>query len=221
MLAWKLPNGQLRQVEEGSTLLEVAKSLAGTFASPVVEGIFNNEAIDLQKPLFEDGSIDFIEVNTEEGMRVYTRTLLFMLLVSAKRLRPDVALEVRNTLGSALYCVDHSSQKLTEGDIKAIEGEMRKMVEQHTPITLQRNGGMLLHHFAHLTLNSLDVPLGQLLTGMVNTIKGAAQGIAHLQRHIRAQSFSAHQKHKEQGASVNPHPLFRIHFDKVNAAILK
>ena len=138
MLAWKLPNGQLRQVEEGSTLLEVAKSLAGSFASPVVEGIFNNEAIDLQKPLFEDGSIDFIEVNTEEGMRVYTRTLLFMLLVSAKRLRPDVALEVRNTLGSALYCVDHSSQKLTVEDIKAIEGEMRKMVEQHTPITLQR-----------------------------------------------------------------------------------
>ena len=138
MLAWKLPNGQLRQVEEGSSLLEVVQSLAGSFASPVVEGIFNNEAIDLQKPLFEDGSIDFIEVNTEEGMRVYTRTLLFMLLVSAKRLRPDVALEVRNTLGSALYCVDHSSQKLTEGDIKAIEGEMRKMVEQHTPITLQR-----------------------------------------------------------------------------------
>ena len=120
MLAWKLPNGQLRQVEEGSSLLEVAKSLAGSFASPVVEGIFNNEAIDLQKPLFEDGSIDFIEMNTEEGMRVYTRTLLFMLLVSAKRLRPDVALEVRNTLGSALYCVDHSSQKLTVEDIKAI-----------------------------------------------------------------------------------------------------
>ena len=102
MLAWKLPNGQLRQVEEGSTLLEVAKSLAGSFASPVVEGIFNNEAIDLQKPLYEDGEIGFIEVNTEEGMRVYTRTLLFMLLVSAKKLRPDVELEVRNTLGSAL-----------------------------------------------------------------------------------------------------------------------
>lgn len=87
MLAWKLPNGQLRQVEEGSTLLEVAKSLAGTFASPVVEGIFNNEAIDLQKPLYEDGEVGFVEVNTEEGMRVYTRTLLFMLLVSTKKLQ--------------------------------------------------------------------------------------------------------------------------------------
>ena len=138
MLFWKLPGGQLRQVEEGSTLLEVAKSLAGTFASPVVEGIFNNEAIDLQKSLYEDGEVGFVEVNTEEGMRVYTRTLLFMLLVSTKKLRPDVELEVRNTLGSALYCADHSSHKLTSEDIKAIEAEMRKLVAAKEPITLKR-----------------------------------------------------------------------------------
>ncbi|MGM9530135.1 MAG: nucleoside kinase [Phascolarctobacterium sp.] len=138
MLAWKLPCGQLRQVEEGSTLLDLTKSLAGSFASPVVEGIFNNEAIDLQKPLYEDGEIGFIEVNTEEGMRVYTRTLLFMLLVCTKRLRPDVEIEVRNTLGSALYCADHSSHKLTPEDIKVIEAEMRKMVESKAPIALKR-----------------------------------------------------------------------------------
>ena len=71
-------------------------------------------------------------------MRVYTRTLLFMLLVSAKKLRPDVELEVRNTLGSALYCVDHSSHKLTGEDIKAIEAEMRKLVEQKAPVMLKR-----------------------------------------------------------------------------------
>ena len=137
MLAWKLPCGQLRQVEEGSTLLDVAKSLSSSFASPVVEGIFNNEAIDLQRPLFEDGEIGFIEVNTEEGMRVYTRTLLFMLLVCTKRLHPNVEIEVRNTLGSALYCVDHSSHKLTGEDIKAIEAAMKAMVAAKTPITLK------------------------------------------------------------------------------------
>ena len=138
MLAWKLPCGQLRQVEEGSTLLEVAKSLQASFASPVVEGIFNNEAIDLQKPLYEDGEIGFVEVNTEEGMRVYTRTLLFMLLVATKKLRPDVEIEVRNTLGSALYCADHSSHKLTSEDIKTIEAEMRQMVNRKAPINLKR-----------------------------------------------------------------------------------
>ena len=138
MLAWRLPNGQLRQVEEGSSLLTVAQGLQASYASPIVEGIFNNEAVDLQKPFYEDGTLGFIEVNTEEGMRVYTRTILFMLLVTAKRLRPDVELEVRNTLGSALYCADHSSHRLSAEDIKAIETGMKQLVAARTPITLKR-----------------------------------------------------------------------------------
>ena len=40
MLTWKLPNGQLRQVEEGSCLLPFAQELKDSFVSPVVEGIF-------------------------------------------------------------------------------------------------------------------------------------------------------------------------------------
>lgn len=138
MLTWKLPNGQLRQVEEGSSLLAVARSIQNNYASPIVEGIFNGEAVDLQKNLYQDGTVDFIEVNTEEGMRVYTRTLLFMLLTAAKNLFPDLALEVRNTLGSALYCVDNSSHKLSKENIKAIENAMRQMAENKEPITLQR-----------------------------------------------------------------------------------
>ncbi|MDY4921113.1 MAG: nucleoside kinase [Phascolarctobacterium sp.] len=138
MLAWKLPNGQLKQVEEGSTLCELARELQAKYASPLVEGIFNNEAIDLQRPLHEDGTVDFIEVNSAEGMRVYTRTLLFMLLVTAKKLYPEVELEVRNTLGSALYCVDHSERKLTYRDIQQIEAQMKELVRAAEPITLQR-----------------------------------------------------------------------------------
>lgn len=138
MLTWKLPNGQLRQVEEGSCLLPFAQELKDSFVSPVVEGIFNGEAVDLQRPLHEDGDMGFIEVNSSEGMRVYSRTLLFMLLVASKKLYPEVALEVRNTLGSALFCYDQSSHKLTGEDIKAIEAYMRKMVKSKERITYKQ-----------------------------------------------------------------------------------
>ena len=138
MLTLKMPNGQLRQVEEGSCLLPLAECFANDFTSPIIEGVFNGEAYDLQKPLLENGSVDFIEINTAEGMRTYTRTLLFMLLVATKKLRADVHLEVRNTLGSALYCIDQSSNKLTATDITAIEQLMHKMVEEKLPLRLER-----------------------------------------------------------------------------------
>ena len=138
MLLWTMPNEQKREVEEGSSLLNLAKSFANDFGSPIVEGLFNNKAVDLQRPLYENGNVDFIEVNNEQGMRVYTRTLLFMALTAARRLYPKASLEVRNTLGSALYLVDNGQHKLSEAEIKSIEAEMKRMVAEKTPITLRR-----------------------------------------------------------------------------------
>ena len=138
MLLWTMPNGQKHEVEEGSSLLSLAKSFANDFGSPIVEGLFNNKAVDLQRPLYENGNVDFIEVNNEQGMRVYTRTLLFMALTAARRLYPKASLEVRNTLGSALYLVDNGQHKLSEAEIKSIEAEMKRMVAEKTPITLRR-----------------------------------------------------------------------------------
>ena len=138
MLLWTMPNGQKRQVEEGSTLLSLAQEFAAEYSSPIVGGLFNNKAMDLQRPIYEDGVVDFVEVNDEHGMRIYTRTLLFMALTAARRLYPKAALEVRNTLGSALYLADIGKHKLSEQEIKDIEAEMKRMVAAKTPITLRR-----------------------------------------------------------------------------------
>lgn len=137
MLEIILPNGQTRQVEEGSTLLPLAEELALNYNSPLVEGVVNGRAIDLQRPLQESGPIDFIEVNTEEGMRVYIRTLIFMLEVAAKKVHPGAQLEVTNTLGSALHVIDNSPVPIKENELAEIEAEMKAMVAAKEPIILK------------------------------------------------------------------------------------
>lgn len=126
------------QVKTCTTLLELVPKFAAKYSSPIMVGVFNGEAYDLQRSLEQDGTVSFIEANAGEGMRVYVRTLLFLFITAAKRLYPQVQLEVRNTLGSALYCVDKSDQKLTAEDIARIEAEMRTIVENKEPITLER-----------------------------------------------------------------------------------
>lgn len=138
MLRLTLPKGQTINVKEGSCLLPVALAHSSEYASPIVAGIFNGEAVDLQRPLTSDGTVAFVEVNSELGMRVYVRTLLFMLLAATHKLHPDVHLEVRNTLGSALYCIDNSERKLTAEDIKGLEAYMHAMVARKEPVHLKR-----------------------------------------------------------------------------------
>ena len=62
-----LPNNIIREYPAGTTLLEVSRDFAANYQSPIVEGIFNGIGTDLQKPVFENGTVDFITLDTEEG----------------------------------------------------------------------------------------------------------------------------------------------------------
>ena len=62
MLKLQLSNGQIIEVEEGSTLLPLAQKLSDKYASHIVMGLYNGEECDLQRPLTADGTVDFVEV---------------------------------------------------------------------------------------------------------------------------------------------------------------
>ena len=141
MLKLTLPNGTIKEYPEGITLLEVSRELNGFYSQPVVEGIFNGVGTDLQKPLHSDGIVDFItwdteegRWDTEEGRRVYVRSLLFLFLYAIKTLRPEVQLEVCNSIGSALYCDITNGIVLSKYDLRDIDLFMRKLIAAQEPI---------------------------------------------------------------------------------------
>ncbi|MDO4178799.1 MAG: nucleoside kinase [Phascolarctobacterium sp.] len=137
MLNIKLPSGVVQIFEEGIRPLDIASKVQSQFSAPIVEGIFNNVETDLQTPLTKDGSIDFITLNNELGMRVYANTLLMMLLSTCRKYYPHVDLEVRNTLGAALY-VKIVRGSLSNEDILNLQMLMVNLVQKHTPITMQK-----------------------------------------------------------------------------------
>ena len=124
-----LPNNIIREYPAGTTLLEVSRDFAANYQSPIVEGIFNGIGTDLQKPVFENGTVDFITLDTEEGMRVYVRSL-----VAIKELRPEVKIEARNSLGSALFCEITNDIVLSNYDLKSLEDYMKELAAKSEPI---------------------------------------------------------------------------------------
>lgn len=134
MIKLTLPNGITKEYPKGTTLLTISRELDGFYSQPVVEGIFNGAGIDLQKPLNEDGRVDFITWNTEEGRRVYVRSLLFLFVYAMKKLRPEVQIEATNSIGSALYCDITNNIVLSKYDLQAVEAFMREQVKAALPI---------------------------------------------------------------------------------------
>ena len=134
MLHFTLPDNSELQLPVGSNLVTIAK-LALNVQSPIVEATLNGKPIDLQTPLTHGGKVGFLEMNTEEGMRIYLRTLLCMLVATTEKLYPGTHLEVRCTLGSALY-IDCSTTPLNYRAWQKIEQAMHDYVIAKEPIRM-------------------------------------------------------------------------------------
>ena len=79
-----------------------------------------------------------IHIAPKRLLFLHVLSLCTSVIAATKKLYPDVHLEVRNSLGSALYCKDNSERKLTAEDIRSIEEYMHKMAERKESIKLLR-----------------------------------------------------------------------------------
>lgn len=136
MLELKLSTGEIIKIKEGSKLLPIAQKLQEQYAAPIMEGVLNGRDYDLQRPIYESGTLDFITLGNENGMRVYIRTLLFLFITTVNRLYPKAKLEVHNTMGSSLY-VANKGKALNLRDWKIVEEEMHRLVAAKAPISLE------------------------------------------------------------------------------------
>jgi len=137
MLKLTMPDGTVEKIRKGTNLIALSRKYSGNYASPIAEALFNGCEIDLQRPLECDGTVEFIEMNTDSGMRVFVRSLFFACIAATRKLFPEVNLEARNSLGSALYVVPHGDS-LSRADIHLIEKEMRRMIDENKKIRLCR-----------------------------------------------------------------------------------
>lgn len=127
-------NGEVGEYDKGSSLLDIARERAALYTSPIVAAKVNNEIKDLQSRVDSDCSIDFLDLQTETGIKVYERSLTFVMIAAAKELFPNATLTVEHSLSKGLYCELYLGRKTERADIAQLEGRMREIVAEDRPI---------------------------------------------------------------------------------------
>ncbi|CUH97857.1 hypothetical protein P22_4004 [Propionispora sp. 2/2-37] len=127
-------NGECMECDQGITLLELSKKRAGLYTSAIVAAKVDNEIKDLQSELTNDCYVEFLDLHTEDGMKVYQRSLTFVLITAAKDLFPHCNLTVEHSLGNGLYCEIYLEEKLNEPVVKKIEQRMKEIIKEDRPI---------------------------------------------------------------------------------------
>lgn len=72
-------NDKIIKTEEKKKISELLKEKIEKSKYTVIAAKFNNEYVNLDYIVEEDGKIELIDISSREGMKVYTRTLTFIL----------------------------------------------------------------------------------------------------------------------------------------------
>ncbi len=127
-------NGEYYDYQKGTTLLEISKEFSKFHTTPIVAAIVNNNIKDMSTPVTENCNVDFLDLSTETGFKVYQRSLIFIMVLAARDLFPDGKVIVQHSLSKGLYCEFYLDYPLNEHDVKAVENRMREIVEEDLPI---------------------------------------------------------------------------------------
>lgn len=101
---------------------------------PAVAAVVNGRLAELGEPLIADVDIEPVSLGSEDGMRIYQRSLVLLLQVAARELfGARIVVDHSLTFGG-LYC-RAPGRDFTETELAQLEVRMRQIVAEDSPIT--------------------------------------------------------------------------------------
>jgi uridine kinase len=123
-----------RTYESPLTLREIAEGVKDAFSSPTAAAVLNNRVYDLNHVIEDDADVEFLDLSTETGMRIYVRTLAFIFIKAASDVLPGCRVMVEHSIGNGIYSEIQWKEPIDSDDVKAVEMRMRELVERDLPI---------------------------------------------------------------------------------------
>ena len=124
-------NGVTRDFPVGVSLLDVYNELGLEMPYGVIAARVNNEIVGLAKRLYRHKDVEFIDVTTDDGIRMYVRSLTFIFMKAMNEMFPGEVVRFENAISRGYYC--RASQALTDEQVARLRDRMRQIVESDIP----------------------------------------------------------------------------------------
>ncbi len=134
MIKVSLKDGSIKEVEQGISILELAKNISEGLARVATAGEVNGEVKDLRFKLEEDCNVNILTFDNEEGKKAYWHTTTHIMAQAVKRLFPDTKLGIGPAIENGFYYDFKVDKPFDEEDIKKIEEEANKIIKEDLEI---------------------------------------------------------------------------------------
>lgn len=130
-----LPDGSVRQVEKGTTALEVAREISTRLADEVLAAEVNGNVIDLERPIEENATLKLLKWEDEGGKHAFWHTSAHLMAEAIQQLYPGTQFGIGPAIDNGFYYdIDTGDVELKEADLKAIEDLMLQFAREKQPL---------------------------------------------------------------------------------------
>ena len=126
-------NNKEIEVPVGTSIYDIIKDDIENSKYPIIAATFNNEYKRLDSKLNEDGELYAVDIATKGGMKIYSRTLIFIMAKAFDKVYPKAKIRVNYQLSDAMFCTI-DNLKVTEELLKNVQNAMLNIVNKNLPI---------------------------------------------------------------------------------------
>ncbi len=130
MINITLPDGSVRQYEQGVTSMDVALSISEGLARNVLAASVNGETWDAARPIFNDANVRLFTWNDKEGKATYWHSSAHLMAEALESLYPGIKFGIGPAIDNGYYYdVDAGDVVLTPADLPKIEEKILELAK--------------------------------------------------------------------------------------------
>jgi threonyl-tRNA synthetase len=132
MIKITFPDNTIREYQEGTTAIDIAKSISNSLANEVIAASINDELCDATRPILADSKIKLHKWEENEGKHAFWHSSAHLMAEALEFYYPGIKFGIGPAIENGFYYdVDPGQDKvITEADLVKIEQKMIELARQ-------------------------------------------------------------------------------------------
>lgn len=134
MIQITFPDGSVRQYEQGTTALDIAKGISHGLAKKVLSAEVNGQVWDATRPITKDATLKLLTWDDSGGKYAFWHSSAHLMAEALEAVFPGVKFGIGPPIDHGFYYdVDLGGHELSPEDLAGLEKKMKELASQKNP----------------------------------------------------------------------------------------
>ena len=124
-------SGETKSFQSGTALHSISKEFSLGLQYEAVAARVNNEVEGLNFKVYNHKDVEFIDITSDDGMRMYVRSLTFVMMKALNDLFPGRVVRFENPISKGYYC--RMDGGIDEAQVAQVRERMREIIAEDIP----------------------------------------------------------------------------------------